>query len=62
MGVIEQRDDYTKDSHDSMIQQHVEDLHRRGYEVTDIQRVQKGMWLLRDNYTKIYYRKRDECK
>ena len=58
MGVIEQRDDYTDDSHNVMIQQHVDQLYADGFEVTDIVRVQRGIWLLRKNYTKIYYRKR----
>lgn len=61
MGVIEQRDKYDKESHNAMIQQHIELLHNRGYEVFEILRIKKMFWLWGENYTKIYYRPK-ECK
>jgi hypothetical protein len=54
MGVKIQKDDYTSDSHDATVQMHCERLAADGYVIDDVQ-TKYGIWLIRDNYTKILY-------
>lgn len=56
MGVLTQQDDYTNESHDAMIQQHIEELERQGYEITDVIK-HYGWWPLKNNNTKIFFKK-----
>lgn len=54
MGVKILKDDYTNKSHDCEVQVTCERLQRDGAIIDDVQ-TSYGIWLLRDNYTKILY-------
>ena len=54
MKVLEQRDDYTSESHDIMVNTLMDELELDGYEIIKVE-TKYGFWLFSKNVTRIYY-------